>query len=207
MTVEWVNSFDSGTVRQAFRNLMIGLFTHGLAPDIRWGFKEIRYGSNEINLLRELFAAPRFLLLVRNPLAVLRSKYEAFAKGNVKVMPQNVDQTLMFLDCVAAETAAGTTDVLLVHYETLTRVPDSEIARIGSFIDAQFVEAEVKAISGERIGKGGAFTDIAEDLQSWAAEIGLDVDPAKLTRIAGRYRELVAAAHVPEASPAITAAA
>lgn len=207
MTVEWVNSFDSGTVRQAFRHFIAGLFTHGLSPNVRWGFKEIHYASGEINLLRALFAAPRFLLLVRNPLAILRSKYKAFAKSDVSAMPPHVDETLCFLDCVAAEIAAGAADVLLVHYETLTRAPDAELARIGRFIDAPFIDDEIRAITGERAGRDTMPSDIAGDLVSWAGEIGLAVDPEKLARIAGRYRELVAAASAPEMSGVITAAA
>lgn len=39
----------------------------------RWGFKEIRYGADEVRLLQALFPRAGFVFLVRNPASCLRS--------------------------------------------------------------------------------------------------------------------------------------
>jgi len=39
----WVSPFEAHEVGEALREAVVGLMTRGLSPEIRWGFKEIRY--------------------------------------------------------------------------------------------------------------------------------------------------------------------
>jgi hypothetical protein len=173
MTIEWVNGFEPATIREVFRELIFALFTIGLPETTRWGFKEIHYGSREMDLLRSLFAAPRFLLLLRDPAAILKSKFYAFAKGDVAAMPPHVAETRAFFQSAVAEHAKGAADVLFVRYVDLITEPEPEIARISSFIGAPFAPDAVRAIAGEREGLAESRPAQSEDLAALAAELGL----------------------------------
>lgn len=173
MTIEWVNAFDPASIRTAFRQIVLSLFTVGLPPSMRWGFKEIHYGGREINLMRALFAAPRFLILLRDPQAILKSKLKAFAKGNAAAMSPHIAETHAFFESVAEEAAHDKSDVLFIRYEELVAQPQSEIARIATFIDASFVPAAVEAICSERAGRRASTAQPADGGADVAERLGL----------------------------------
>jgi hypothetical protein len=150
MTVEWANSFDGARVRAALRAFLVHLLNAGVPADYRWGFKEIHYADDEMALLRSLFAAPRFVLLVRDPASILKSKFRWFAAGDVAQMPEHVEETITFLECAQREVALGSHDVALVHYEHLVRDPLGETARLAHALDCTFLTEQVRAIAAER---------------------------------------------------------
>jgi len=190
MTIEWVNSFDPAQVRSAFRRMLLALFTVGLDETTRWGFKEIHYGCREMNVLRQLFAAPRFLMLLRDPAAILKSKLSAFAKGDSAAMAPHVAETRAFFESAAAEAASGAPDVLFVRYEELAAQPEPQIARIAAFVEAPFAAGAVQAIGGERAGRSAPEPRPEGEIDELIARLGLTAHADEIKTIVALDRRL-----------------
>ncbi len=76
-SIEWANAFTEATAAPAFRRFLEDLLYPPAVrrPGVRWwGFKEIRYGPAEAGFLAHLFPEARFLVLLRDPVAVQRSR-------------------------------------------------------------------------------------------------------------------------------------
>jgi len=78
----WVSPFRPADLQNSLGSLMIDLFTRGLTPDIRWGFKEIRYSKNEIIPLMELFPQAQLIILARDLDGYSMSRFFAFGNTN-----------------------------------------------------------------------------------------------------------------------------
>ncbi len=68
-----INPFSAAGFEEAIRQFIVQTFTAQLPPDVRWGFKEVRYFSREITFLLGLFPAARVIVLVREPAAQISS--------------------------------------------------------------------------------------------------------------------------------------
>jgi len=63
----WMSPVSPADFRKECRRALLSLFTRGLRPDQRWGFKEIRYHRPElIRFLHELFPRGQFVVLQRD---------------------------------------------------------------------------------------------------------------------------------------------
>lgn len=63
----WANPFDYETFRRSSRAMIETIFTRGLQPGQRWGFKEIRYHrAVTIRFLQNLFPGAQFVILRRD---------------------------------------------------------------------------------------------------------------------------------------------
>jgi hypothetical protein len=63
----WANPFDHASFRGSCREMIEGIFTRGLRPGQRWGFKETRYHrAATVNFLGELFPRAQFVMLSRD---------------------------------------------------------------------------------------------------------------------------------------------
>lgn len=78
----WVSPFRSEDLGDAIRSMMVELFTNGLTPEIRWGFKEIRYTDAEIRILMELFPQAHLIVLGRDLRGYAMSRFFAFGNTN-----------------------------------------------------------------------------------------------------------------------------
>ena len=74
----WVSPFRSGDFEQTVEDLVRNLFTAGLAPSIRWGFKEIRYTDKELRTLMRMFPDAHLVVLVRDLQGFVQSRFFAF---------------------------------------------------------------------------------------------------------------------------------
>lgn len=74
----WVSPFRPVDLQERIRELMLELFTNSLTPEIRWGFKEIRYSKNEITPLMELFPHAHLVILARDLDGYSMSRFFAF---------------------------------------------------------------------------------------------------------------------------------
>lgn len=72
-----VNPFDTALFEQAIRSFIVDTFTRGLPPGTRWGFKEVRYGIEDLEFLARLFPSMRLIVLVREPSAQISSLVRA----------------------------------------------------------------------------------------------------------------------------------
>jgi hypothetical protein len=63
----WANPFDYDSFRRSCREMIEAIFTRGLRPGQRWGFKEIRYHRVvTAQFLQKLFPDARFIILRRD---------------------------------------------------------------------------------------------------------------------------------------------
>ena len=63
----WANPFDHDAFTHACREMIEQIFTRGLQPGQRWGFKEIRYHRVlTVRFLEKLFPGARFIILRRD---------------------------------------------------------------------------------------------------------------------------------------------
>ena len=63
----WANPFDYDAFRHSCRDMIERIFTRGLRPGQRWGFKEIRYHRvPTVRYLEKLFPDARFIILRRD---------------------------------------------------------------------------------------------------------------------------------------------
>lgn len=58
--------------------MVLGLFTDGLDPSIRWGFKEIRYSRAELATLMTMFPEAHMVILARDFRGFAQSRFFAF---------------------------------------------------------------------------------------------------------------------------------
>lgn len=74
----WVSPFRADDLSAGIRSMMIDLFTKDLTPDIRWGFKEIRYTDAELVSLMEMFPEAHLIVLARDIEGYATSRFFAF---------------------------------------------------------------------------------------------------------------------------------
>lgn len=64
---EHINPFSSTTIEGRLADITVDLFASDLPPDVRWGFKEVRYDGEDLEFFLSMFPDARFLLLAREP--------------------------------------------------------------------------------------------------------------------------------------------
>lgn len=74
----WVSPFTPDDLEDGIRSMMTELFTAGLTPDIRWGFKEIRYTDVELRTLMSMFPQAQLVVLARDVGGYAQSRFFAF---------------------------------------------------------------------------------------------------------------------------------
>lgn len=76
----WVSPFRPDDMVDRLREFVVDTFTEGLTPDIRWGFKEIRYSGAELRRLMELFPHAQLVILARDVPGYAKSRFFAFGQ-------------------------------------------------------------------------------------------------------------------------------
>lgn len=77
----WLNSFTIKRVQHDFRRLIAGVLADEIDLDqVRWGFKEIRYGENDrvLPMLLELFPEASYIFIFRNVIDTIKSMLTAW---------------------------------------------------------------------------------------------------------------------------------
>lgn len=77
----WASPFLPEDVGDALRLMLTGLFTRGLQPSVRWGFKEVRYSARDIEPFLALFPEAHVVVLVREFFDWVPSRFFAFGRG------------------------------------------------------------------------------------------------------------------------------
>lgn len=76
----WVSPFEPDDFVDSLRSFIVQTFTSGLTPDVRWGFKEIRYSGAEIRRMMELFPKAHLVILARDVPGYAKSRFFAFGQ-------------------------------------------------------------------------------------------------------------------------------
>jgi len=81
----WENRWSSARLSEQFGRFVKSLFDAGNYSELRWGFKEIRYGISAEDktpyFLLECFPKARFLIIIRNPMQTILSKLLSWYRG------------------------------------------------------------------------------------------------------------------------------
>src|SRR5438045_8510019 len=131
---EWVNAFSKSDVVSPFLKVIVDLLARRLPEGVRWGFKEIRYHGEEIDLLRTLFPRAQFIRLLRHPVPVLQSISRHFTRADPKRTMQSMLRYLDFLTLIQKQLEQKRQDVLVCHYELLLESPDEQLSRLEQFL-------------------------------------------------------------------------
>ena len=76
----WVSPFQPDHLADGLRRLTTDLFTAELSPEVRWGFKEIRYRQQELEPLMDLFPESHLIVLARDLPGYIGSRFFAFGQ-------------------------------------------------------------------------------------------------------------------------------
>jgi len=78
----WVSPFRAADISDGLRDFVIELFTRDLGPDVRWGFKEIRYTEVELERIMKMFPEGHLIVLGRDVPGYATSRFFAFGNSN-----------------------------------------------------------------------------------------------------------------------------
>ncbi len=146
----WMSPFSPADFADQSRRILLSLFTRGLRPNQRWGFKEIRYHRPElVQFLRELFPRGQFLLLERDmaDLCVssllapwtLKRQMDAGVGQDKSALRQNVRNHLHYLLMMRQnwkEALIGTGLLSIsIQYENLVAGMEREMEYVFQFLD------------------------------------------------------------------------
>lgn len=194
-SIEWANAFTEATAAQAFRHFLEELlFPPALRPPgMRyWGFKEIRYGPQAASFLARLFPEGRFLVLLRDPRAIHRSRLRygywyprLDAQEAAAVMHREFEALCQVWETLAALPGAPAR-VRLLDYDALLRDPADALAGIAAWAGLDpFDPARVASVlQGEGRSEGDA------DPARTAAFMAV-YEAATAARDAARWKALV----------------
>jgi Sulfotransferase family len=199
---EWVNAFTKSDVVAAFRNLLLDLLARRVPEGVRWGFKEIRYHGEEIELLRALFPRAQFVLLLRNPIHVLQSISRHFTRGDPKRTMHSMLRYIDFLTLIQKQLEEKRQDVLICHYELLIERPDEQLSRLEQFLGTSLARSTCEAILGERKKFREPPADVHSELAAFVETSRVPVGPDKVLVLADQYRTLLNAARMEQTAGA-----
>lgn len=134
----------------------------------RWGFKEIRYGAEDVRMLQTLFPRASFVFLVRNPLSCLRSikATQWYAKDH-NASPVAFLEEWSRLSGSLAGIYPECRRACLVRYEDAIDDPSATAQAIAQTIDVP-VEAFDLSVFERRL-RGKAASPATLDAQDWLA--------------------------------------
>ena len=152
-----VNGLSLDHLQDAYRNFVRQLI-HNIpaAPQVRWGFKEIRYSGTEdtvFEMLQELFPASRMIFLIRHPVDQIASKEGIgwWKKESIEAKTQSwISQTASYVRYVRAHPEQA----ILVRYEDLIRADTGQAQKMLEFVGYELGKKQ-EAILFE-MGKVGA---------------------------------------------------
>ena len=78
----WVSPFRASDVSDGLYQFVVDLFTRDLSPEMRWGFKEIRYTEVELERLLNMFPESHLIILGRDVPGYATSRFFAFGNSN-----------------------------------------------------------------------------------------------------------------------------
>lgn len=140
----WVSAFRPAGYEAKIRTMLTDLFTEGLSPDTRWGFKEIRYNADDVRKIMALFPHAHIVVLARDVNGYAQSRFFAWS---------NTDYDLTTDEGVAAIQQRLTKFIngWLRRYEGLVEVCNDfpERTSMVSYADLSAESGRVESLFGE----------------------------------------------------------
>lgn len=91
--VPWVSPFLATEFAVAIRSLIIEQFSNGVPQTTRWGFKEVRYESNTLEVLGDIFPQSHFVLLARDLDGYVASRFFVWREEQPRFdTPEDLDR-------------------------------------------------------------------------------------------------------------------
>lgn len=140
--IEWTNNFTSEDFTDGIRSFLLGLFAKDISNDQRWGFKEIRYLSDDLVFFRTLFPGVQYIFIVRNPLDTITSMVGAWEKGKWSDFSRDKQREVVikYANKIAIRTSSyikfisGNENHIITTYEDLSGNSREVVDTIFSFL-------------------------------------------------------------------------
>jgi hypothetical protein len=145
--------------------------------------------------LRKLYPDARYLVLTRNPVAVMSSYANSFFDGDWRAANDYNPVVNRYVPAIARFLREPTSHVRQVGYEALVNEPEAELERIFRFLDLPHEpgavnygekfggeRAHTKAGSGDPISVGERSRPTTESLGKWVEELRGDPEKLELAR-------------------------
>tara|TARA_R110002094_G_scaffold77471_1_gene83934 strand:- start:11 stop:814 length:804 start_codon:yes stop_codon:yes gene_type:complete len=161
----WVCPFASKDVEAGLRTFILSMFTAGVPSSVRWGFKEIRYGSrNMADMLVAMFPGSRFLFLTRDLDECVRSMVLSWVQDGWRTRPRAevasyIDERLLSISKQRSAFEPFVADepdrCKLLRYEDLIDDFDNVIRSVFAFL-----EEDLSVVDAERLAS-------AQETKTW----------------------------------------
>jgi hypothetical protein len=203
-SIEWTNAMHIEAAAPLFARLIQDLI---YPPQVRspthryWGFKEIRYRAEDLVFLAKVFPDARFLMLVRDPIAVYRSQCR-LGWAQERDARAAADAFHGWFSALARSwsalrgSAALATRARLICYERLLADPERHLMAVAGWLALRpFVASKVAAVVAADLSpaKGNWTPEMARFHDAYVTAYG-DLDRR-------RYQELIPDAIEPRPHP------
>jgi hypothetical protein len=172
--IEWTNNFGFAEFQHGMKDFLYQLFSHGVEPDQRWGFKEIRYKEQEISFLNELFPQIQYLMIARDPQETVASMIAAWGKDNWPVSSDGSNEQSEIVNRFATRVinllrgmndfSAQHDNCFILPYDQLDTHPDEEMSKVADFLKIEQLSVdEIHTIASSALSvtkKGAILEDI-----------------------------------------------
>lgn len=149
---------DEAFYKEQVGEFLVRLYNHAASHFGKRYFldKTPRY-YHIIEDLLEVFPEARFIVLFRNPLAVLSSILKTWVKDDILALSEYRDDLVTAPGKMLGAVSEGRGNVLKVNYEQLIKAPESELGRICGFLGIDYSGKMLEY--GERSDRDWKFGD------------------------------------------------
>ena len=180
---KWVSPFSGEDFADAMKATLLDLFTRGLGPEVRWGFKEIRYEVDTLETLMEMFPQARLVMLARDLEGQVGSRFYAFGRGDYDLsIAEDRAEAQVKLDRMISEWLTRYGDLLALAKAMPDRcslVAYSDLAHGSERIPSLFSELEedapnsaaIEVVLGAKVGSSYQQNPVAMDNREMLREM------------------------------------
>ena len=162
---QWMSSMNpaTSTLIAGFRDLFLGIYARYAQHTMTWGFKEIRYGREEIEFWHILFPMTKYVMIVRDPVEAIlshrRTPWEqdqnfvaaGWERPSIQQLARDWSDRVTFFKIWAAQDPAHR---FLVPYEEINRIQPVRILRLFRELGLDMRPEKVHAVQSLDLGGG-----------------------------------------------------
>jgi len=174
---------------RAYMNVLYGRMLQARAPQKRYFLDKTPANALILPFVAALYPAAHYIVLTRNPAAVLCSYAGSFFDGDFEAAQRFNPILERYVPAIATFLRDPPSRCLHLHYEDLVTAPDREGQRICQFLDVPYEPAMLDygnfPIDGRGLGDPTGVArhsrPVVDSLHSWAARLARE--PASLQRL------------------------